>query len=156
MKQETIICLVRIGYLLLIGGLMSGFVGYICLDLIARARRRFPLGKAPNDGEAEPEFERFTLNQRIQHWLLITTFVTQLANEDQPASSPRVNLLFALIALGFMLILGLMEQINLAHGSLYMVGAYVAATIVTPAALIPIAVNSTGPQRRIISRANSW
>ena len=36
-----------------------------------------------------------------------------------------LGLLFALIALGFMLIVGLMEQINLAHGSLFALGAYV-------------------------------
>jgi branched-chain amino acid transport system permease protein len=37
-----------------------------------------------------------------------------------------LGLLFALIALGFMLIVGLMEQINLAHGSLFALGAYIA------------------------------
>jgi branched-chain amino acid transport system permease protein len=37
-----------------------------------------------------------------------------------------LGLLFSLIALGFMLILGLMEQINLAHGSLFALGAYFA------------------------------
>ena len=37
-----------------------------------------------------------------------------------------LGLLFALIALGFMLIVGVMEQINLAHGSLFALGAYVA------------------------------
>jgi branched-chain amino acid transport system permease protein len=37
-----------------------------------------------------------------------------------------LGLLFALIALGFMLIVGLMEQINLAHGALFALGAYVA------------------------------
>jgi branched-chain amino acid transport system permease protein len=37
-----------------------------------------------------------------------------------------LGLLFALIALGFMLIVGLMEQINLAHGSLFALGAYLA------------------------------
>jgi branched-chain amino acid transport system permease protein len=36
-----------------------------------------------------------------------------------------MGLLFALIALGFMLILGVMEVINLAHGSLFALGAYV-------------------------------
>lgn len=41
-----------------------------------------------------------------------------------------LGLLFALIALGFMLIVGLMEQINLAHGSLFALGAYVAIVIV--------------------------
>lgn len=43
-----------------------------------------------------------------------------------------LGLLFALIALGFMLILGLMEQINLAHGSLFALGAYFAYAIATP------------------------
>jgi branched-subunit amino acid ABC-type transport system permease component len=37
-----------------------------------------------------------------------------------------LGLLFALIALGFMLIIGVMEVINLAHGSLFALGAYVA------------------------------
>jgi branched-subunit amino acid ABC-type transport system permease component len=35
-----------------------------------------------------------------------------------------LGLLFALIALGFMLIVGVMEVINLAHGSLFALGAY--------------------------------
>jgi branched-chain amino acid transport system permease protein len=40
-----------------------------------------------------------------------------------------LGLLFALIALGFMLIVGVMEQINLAHGSLFALGAYLALAI---------------------------
>ncbi|SFM01997.1 branched-chain amino acid ABC transporter permease [Variovorax sp. OV329] len=43
-----------------------------------------------------------------------------------------LGLLFALIALGFMLIVGVMETINLAHGSLFALGMYVALFIVTP------------------------
>jgi len=43
-----------------------------------------------------------------------------------------LGLLFALIALGFMLIVGVMEVINLAHGSLFALGAYVAVALVTP------------------------
>jgi branched-chain amino acid transport system permease protein len=42
-----------------------------------------------------------------------------------------LGLLFALIALGFMLIVGLMEQINLAHGSLFALGAYFAFMLVS-------------------------
>ncbi|MDZ4367181.1 MAG: branched-chain amino acid ABC transporter permease, partial [Afipia sp.] len=37
-----------------------------------------------------------------------------------------LGLLFALIALGFTLIVGVMEVINLAHGSLFAIGAYFA------------------------------
>ncbi|MGE3067134.1 MAG: branched-chain amino acid ABC transporter permease [Hyphomicrobiaceae bacterium] len=48
-----------------------------------------------------------------------------------------LGLLFALIALGFMLILGLMEQINLAHGSLFALGAYFACAIATPRLPLP-------------------
>lgn len=43
-----------------------------------------------------------------------------------------LGLLFALIALGFMLILGVMEVINLAHGSLFALGAYLALTLLAP------------------------
>ena len=41
-----------------------------------------------------------------------------------------LGLLFALIALGFMLIVGVMEVINLAHGSLFALGAYVAIFLI--------------------------
>jgi branched-subunit amino acid ABC-type transport system permease component len=43
-----------------------------------------------------------------------------------------LGLLFALLALGFMLIVGLMETINLAHGSFFALGAYMALTVIAP------------------------
>jgi branched-subunit amino acid ABC-type transport system permease component len=43
-----------------------------------------------------------------------------------------LGLLFALIALGFTLIVSVMEIINLAHGSLFALGAYVAMVIINP------------------------
>ena len=45
-----------------------------------------------------------------------------------------LGLLFALIALGFMLIVGVMEVINLAHGSFFALGAYVALVVLGTAA----------------------
>ncbi|MBC7918596.1 MAG: branched-chain amino acid ABC transporter permease [Rhodoferax sp.] len=48
------------------------------------------------------------------------------------ANGISLGLLFALIALGFMLIVGVMETINLAHGSLFALGMYVALFIATP------------------------
>jgi len=48
-----------------------------------------------------------------------------------------LGLLFALIALGFMLIVGLMEQINLAHGSLFALGAYLALQLIGPKPPLP-------------------
>jgi branched-subunit amino acid ABC-type transport system permease component len=41
-------------------------------------------------------------------------------------------MLFALIALGFMLIVSVMETINLAHGSFFALGMYVALVVVAP------------------------
>jgi branched-subunit amino acid ABC-type transport system permease component len=41
-----------------------------------------------------------------------------------------LGLLFALIALGFTLIVGVMEVINLAHGTLFALGAYFALTLI--------------------------
>ena len=43
-----------------------------------------------------------------------------------------LGLLFALIALGFMLIVGVMETINLAHGSLFALGMYFALFLIAP------------------------
>ena len=43
-----------------------------------------------------------------------------------------LGLLFGLIALGFMLIVGVMETINLAHGSFFALGMYVALTLLAP------------------------
>lgn len=48
------------------------------------------------------------------------------------ANGISLGLLFALIALGFMLIVGVMETINLAHGSLFALGMYFALFIVAP------------------------
>ena len=45
-----------------------------------------------------------------------------------------LGLLFSLIALGFMLIVSVMEVINLAHGSLFALGAYVALMVLGNAA----------------------
>ena len=53
-----------------------------------------------------------------------------------------LGLLFALIALGFMLIVGLMEQINLAHGSLFALGAYFAMQLLGPRPPLPPGVAS--------------
>lgn len=43
-----------------------------------------------------------------------------------------LGLLFALIALGFTLIVSVMEVINLSHGSLFALGAYVAMVVIHP------------------------
>ncbi len=43
-----------------------------------------------------------------------------------------LGLLFALIALGFMLVVSLMETINLAHGSFFALGMYVALVVIAP------------------------
>jgi branched-chain amino acid transport system permease protein len=61
-------------------------------------------------------FERpgFFLSRRI---VLVIEILPHILN------GLTLGLLFALIALGFMLIVGLMEQINLAHGSLFALGA---------------------------------
>ena len=47
-----------------------------------------------------------------------------------------LGILFGLLALGFMLIVGVMEVINLAHGSLFALGAYVAVLLAGSMALV--------------------
>src|SRR5574339_32728 len=57
--------------------------------------------------------------------------MTELAANLTPhlLNGVSLGLMFALIALGFMLIVGVMEVINLAHGSLFALGAYFAVFI---------------------------
>jgi branched-chain amino acid transport system permease protein len=43
-----------------------------------------------------------------------------------------LGILFGLLALGFMLIVGVMEVVNLAHGSLFALGGYVAMELINP------------------------
>lgn len=50
-----------------------------------------------------------------------------------------LGLLFALVALGFMLIIGVMEIINLAHGSFFALGAYFALAVIAPDGGLPFA-----------------
>jgi len=87
LRRDRLVFFVRTGYQLFIAGLISSFVGYICLDLVARRRRRFPASKRPAASGQEPEFERLSLNQRVQHWLLITSFVTLMVT-GLPLTSP--------------------------------------------------------------------
>ena len=59
-------------------------------------------------------------------WNSLTNLVPHLVN------GVALGLLFALIALGFMLIVSVMETINLAHGSFFALGMYVALFVIAP------------------------
>ena len=87
-KRDRIQYSVSVAYQLFIGGMMASFLGYITLDLRARRRRRLPASHRPRPGEVEPEYERLSLNQRVQHWLLITCFIT-LMGTGLPLAAPR-------------------------------------------------------------------
>ena len=47
---------------------------------------------------------------------------------EQCLNGLQVGMLLFLLAAGLTLIFGIMDLVNLAHGSLYMIGAYLAAT----------------------------
>ena len=48
---------------------------------------------------------------------------------EQSLNGLQFGLMLFLLAAGLTLVFGIMDMINLAHGSLYMVGAYLAATV---------------------------
>ena len=87
LTQDRIVFFVRTAYIIFIIGLMSSFVGYIGLDLIARARGKFGRDTRQHHQEGELQFERLSLNQRIQHWCLITSFSTLMVT-GLPLASP--------------------------------------------------------------------
>src|SRR5512145_3189354 len=49
---------------------------------------------------------------------------------EQTLNGLQFGLMLFLLAAGLTLVFGIMDMINLAHGSLYMVGAYLAATLI--------------------------
>ena len=49
---------------------------------------------------------------------------------EQPLNGLQFGLMLFLLAAGLTLVFGIMDMINLAHGSLYMVGAFIAAAVV--------------------------
>ena len=71
-----------------------------------------------------------------------TLLVEQLLNGLQ------FGLMLFLIAAGLTLVFGIMDVLNLAHGSLYMIGAYLAATVAQASGsfwiALPVAVVATG------------
>ena len=53
---------------------------------------------------------------------------------EQLLNGLQFGLMLFLIAAGLTLVFGIMDVLNLAHGSLYMIGAYVAASVAAMAA----------------------
>src|SRR5712691_6723720 len=68
-----------------------------------------------------PDFHRDDIGVSAGHHTSMIHFVEQVLNGAQ------FGIMLFLMAAGLTLIFGIMNVINLAHGSLYMVGAYVAA-----------------------------
>jgi len=72
----------------------------------------------------------------------LTLLVEQLLNGLQ------FGLMLFLIAAGLTLVFGIMDVLNLAHGSLYMIGAYIAASVAAATGsfwiAVPVAVIATG------------
>ena len=64
------------------------------------------------------------VNRPLSHfmsWILIV---------EQSLNGLQFGLMLFLLAAGLTLVFGIMDMINLAHGSLYMLGAFLAATLV--------------------------
>ena len=74
----------------------------------------------PAEPDTEPEASHRVHSEDIESGWRVFDLLPHVLN------GLVLGLLLALIALGFMLIVGLMEQINLAHGSLFALGAYFA------------------------------
>ena len=59
---------------------------------------------------------------------------------EQVLNGVQLGVMLFLMAAGLTLIFGIMNVINLAHGSLYMVGAYVAAAAFAATGSFPLAL----------------
>src|SRR5678816_3705639 len=67
---------------------------------------------------------------------------------EQSLNSLQFGLMLFLLAAGLTLVFGIMDMINLAHGSLYMVGAYLMASLTAATGsfwmALPLALVATG------------
>jgi len=59
---------------------------------------------------------------------------------EQSLNGLQLGLMLFLLAAGLTLVFGIMDMINLAHGSLYMIGAYLAAAVATTTGSFALAV----------------
>mgnify|MGYP001363665913 FL=1 len=66
--------------------------------------------------------------------------MTGLLALEQALNGVQLGLMLFLIAAGLTLVFGIMDMINLAHGSLYMIGAYAAASVAQASASFALAV----------------
>jgi len=67
---------------------------------------------------------------------------------EQFLNGVQLGMLLFLLAAGLTLIFGIMDLVNLAHGSLYMLGAYFAAELSKARAATPTAISSSRRRRR--------
>lgn len=66
--------------------------------------------------------------------------MTWLLALEQALNGVQLGLMLFLIAAGLTLVFGIMDMINLAHGSLYMIGAYAAASVAQASGSFALAV----------------
>ena len=74
---------------------------------------------------------------------------------EQFLNGLQFGLLLFLLAAGLTLVFGIMDFVNLAHGSLYMMGAYFAATFVAWTGNFLLGVGA-GARRDACCSASSW
>jgi cytochrome b subunit of formate dehydrogenase len=73
-SQDALVFYIRILYIVLIVGMISGLIALIIIDLRSMLRRRSAFSNV-NREAAGRTFERLTLNERIQHFVLAGSFM---------------------------------------------------------------------------------
>ncbi|MFQ6097245.1 MAG: cytochrome c3 family protein, partial [Armatimonadota bacterium] len=74
--RDRVIYYVRLAYQIFIALLISSFVAYIVLEVFAhvRRRRRGEAQRIPWRWSERHEPDRFTTNEKVQHWVLVASF----------------------------------------------------------------------------------
>ncbi len=72
---------------------------------------------------------------------------------EQALNGLQFGLMLFLLAAGLTLVFGIMDMINLAHGSLYMLGAFIAASLVQATGSFPLGVLLAIPATAILGMA---